>query len=367
MKTALIHDHLAQDGGAERVAVALQDIYPESPTYTLVYDKKNSVEVKQDKIRTSFLQKIPWGVKKYQWFITLMPTATESFNLKEYDLILSSSAIFAKGVITKPEAVHICYCHTPPRFLWTDSHDYIKELNQNFLIKSFLPFILTSLRQWDKIAAERVDYFIANSREVQKRIRKYYKRESEIIYPPVQIDKYKIAPRQDDYFLAGGRLVGYKRFDLVVEAFNRLNLPLIIFGDGPLKKKLRAAAKPNIKFVGRVSEEKKAELYSHCQAFINPQLEDFGITAVEAMASGRPVLAYGAGGALETIVPGKTGNFFEEQIWEDIADQVLRFKSQDYNPEEIRKHAKNFDVKIFKQKIQDFVEEKMNKKQKIMF
>jgi len=359
MKTAIVHDHLVQDGGAECVAKAFQEIYPESPFFTLVHDKKKiSTEFIEKNIRTSFLQKMPFGVKKSQWFLTLMPTATESHNLNDFDVVLSSSSIFSKGVITNPDAKHICYCHTPPRFLWTDSHNYLQELKLNSILKKFLPLFLTKLRQWDKIAAERVDHFIANSNEVRKRIKKYYNRDSYVIYPPVETKKFYVSEEQGNYFLAGGRLVGYKRFDLIIDAFNRLNIPLKIYGDGPLYTKLYKQAKDNIEFLGRIDEKQRAKLYSRAIAFINPQIEDFGITALESMASGRPVIAFKAGGALETIVEGKTGTFFEEQTWSDLADKILRFKSEDYNPEEIREYAKQFDVEIFKQKIQDFVNSK---------
>ncbi|MBI5077021.1 glycosyltransferase [Candidatus Falkowbacteria bacterium] len=360
MNVALVHDHLTQDGGAEEVVKALIDIFPQSPVYTIVFDKQNVDSFFHDKnIIPSFIQAFPFGVKKYQWFLPLMPAATEHHNLNNYKLIFSSSSIFSKGIIPPPNATHICYCHTPPRFLWTDSHNYLKELQQNFLIKKFLPLILTKLRQWDKVAAERVDHFIANSREVQKRIKKYYNRDSEIIHPPVETRKFHVAGRTENYFLAGGRLVGYKRFDLAVSAFNRLNIALKIFGDGPLLKRLKASAKSNIQFLGKVTDKKRAELYSHCLAFLNPQLEDFGITAVEAMASGRPVIAYRAGGALETVVESKTGVFFEEQTWEDLADKILRFNPTDYNPNQIREHSLQFDIEIFKRKIKEFIIAKM--------
>ena len=361
MKTAIIHDHLAQDGGAERVAKTLQELYPDSPTYTLVYNKKNAdPDFKNKKIHTSFLQKMPFGVKAYEWYLILMPTATEHFNLNEYDLILSSTSFSSKGVITPPDTKHICYCHTPTRFLWTDSHNYLNELRYNFVIKKILPLILPKLRLWDSIAAERVDHFIANSYEVKKRIKKYYNQESEVIYPPVETNKFKISDNISDYFLAGGRLVGYKRFDLLVKAFNRLNIPLKIFGDGPLRDRLEKMAKPNIKFLGKISEDKKIELYSRCLAYLNPQIEDFGITAIEAMASGRPVIAYRKGGALETIIENKTGIFFEDQTWEALADKIIRFDHRLFEPKLIQEHARQFDVAVFKQKMREFIEEKTN-------
>ncbi|MBU1132271.1 glycosyltransferase [Patescibacteria group bacterium] len=356
MKSAIIHDHFAQDGGAERVARALLSLFPESPVFTIVHDKKIfDDENFNQNVKTSFIQKIPLGVRKYQWFLSIMPTATESYNLNDYNLLISSSSIFSKGIITPPNATHICYCHTPPRFLWTDCHNYLKELKQNFFIKKFIPFFLTNLRMWDKLAAERVDYFIANSLEVQKRIKKYYNRESIVIHPPVETSKFRISESIGDYFLAGGRMVGYKRFDLIVKAFNRLNIPLKIFGGGPLLKILKSSARPNIQFLGKISEENKIKIFSRCRAFLNPQFEDFGITAIEAMASGRPVIAYRSGGALETVVEGKTGTFFEEQTWEDLADKILRFDNKNYNPAEIKKHAEQFDISVFNEKILEFV------------
>ena len=363
MNVALIHDHLTQDGGAERVAIAFHDIFPKSPLYTLVHDKKKAHPAFLDQnIKTSFLQKFPLGIKKHEWFLNLMPAATEHHNLTSYKLILSSSSIFSKGIIPGQNSTHICYCHTPPRFLWTNTHGYLQDLNQNFLIKKLLPIFLTRLRQWDRIAAERVDHFIANSDEVRRRIKKYYNRESTVIHPPVETGKFSIADRHNSekYFLAGGRLVGYKRFDLIVEAFNRLNMPLKIFGVGPLEQKLKKQAKSNIEFVGKISEAEKIKLFQNCQAYLNPQHEDFGITTIEAMAAGRPVIAFNAGGARETVIEGKTGTLFEEQTWADLADKVLRFKNEDYNPQEIREHALQFDVEVFKKKMKEFIIDKLN-------
>ena len=359
MKTALIHDHLAQDGGAERVAKVLQEIFPDSPTYTLVYNqKKADPSFINKKIYTSFIQKLPFGIRAYEWFLVLMPTATENFDLNKYDLIISSTSFSAKGVITPPNAIHICYCHTPTRFLWTDSHNYLNELKYNYIIKKILPLILPRLRLWDRIAAERVDHFIANSIEVQKRIKKYYNRDSHVIYPPVETEKYKISSEIGDYFLAGGRMVGYKKFDLLVNAFNRLNIPLKIFGDGPLLKKLKEKAKDNIEFLGRITEDKKIELLSHCQAFLNPQIEDFGITAIEAMASGRPVIAFKDGGALETIIENKTGIFFDEQTWESLSDKIIRFPNYQFDPIFIKGHAEQFDKKYFIRNIKNYIDSK---------
>jgi len=354
-KIALIHDHLVQDGGAEQVLKALNEIYPQAPIFTLVLDRKNTNKHFADKdIRTSFLQRFPLGVSRYQWWLSLMPAATEHQNLMDYDLVISSASSFAKGVITKPGALHICYCHTPTRYLWNDSHNYLKELKVHKLVKKTLPLILNKLRTWDCLAANRVDHFIANSQTVAERIKKYYGRDSTVIHPPVDLDKFSISSQPKKYYLAGGRLVPYKKIDLVVKAFSRLEIPLKVFGVGPELKRLKKMAKKNVEFLERVSDQRRAELYRDCIAYINPQEEDFGITAVEAMASGRPVIAYRKGGATETIIDGVTGEFFDEQIWEELADRVVRFKDI-YNPLAIRAHAEQFSVDNFKRKIQDYI------------
>jgi glycosyltransferase involved in cell wall biosynthesis len=357
MKIALIHDHLAQDGGAEKVLQVFQQIWPDAPTYVLVHNPKAAHPAFRGRdIRTSFLQHWPLGVKRYQWYFPLMPTAVESYDLSQYDVVLSSSASFAKGVITRPNTLHICYCHTPTRYLWSDTHDYVRELGVPRLVKWLLPFFLTYVRMWDKMAADRVDSFIANSQLVQNRITKYYSVNSTIIYPPVDTSKFVLG-QVGDYFLTGGRLVPYKRFDLVIQAFNRLGRKLKIFGSGPEYRALRAQAGDTIEFLGKVSETDLAALYSGALAFINPQVEDFGITMVEAMAAGRPVLAFAAGGALEVVQPGVTGELFHYQTWEDLADVVVKFDSGRYDQKRIRTMAERYGVETFKTQIKQYVEQ----------
>lgn len=299
-----------------------------------------------------------------------MPMAVEFFDLRNFDLVISDASAFAKGVITSPETVHICYCHTPTRYLWSDAHQYLNELKYNKWVKKIISLTLGRLRLWDFAAAQRVDHFIANSATVQKRITKYYRRDSKIIYPPVETENFKIAnlssqSRSERYFLLGCRLAPYKRVDIVVQAFKALgpDFRLKIFGDGldlPRLRKLAGEAS-NIEFLGRVSEEQKADLYAHALAFINPQEEDFGITAVEAMAAGRPVLAYRRGGATETVIEGESGLFFKEQTAAAIMDLARRFLTdldtgnQVWDSAIIRRHAEQYSVKNFKKQITEFI------------
>lgn len=358
MKIALVHDYLTQDGGAERVLKAFHEIWPEAPIFVLFYDKKKVPGFEKADVTQSFLSNMPFGKKKYQWYLALMPLATERHNLSDYDVVLSSTSAFAKGVLTKPDSIHISYCHTPTRYLWTDTHSYIEDLKYNRLVKAFLPRLIYKLRMWDKMSTDRVDHFIANSNTVRGRIKKYYRRTSDIVYPPADIETFFLSDTIGDYFVTGGRMVSYKRFDLVIQAFNRLNIPLKIYGDGPEKEKLEKVAKNNIEFLGRISDEEKAVLLSKAQAFIHPQIEDFGITPVESMASGRPVIAYGVGGATETVIPGKTGVFFEEQSWESLFDTIIHFDSYTWDSQMIRDHAKKFGKQQFQDKIKRYVEEK---------
>src|SRR3989344_1514847 len=292
MKVALIHDHLAQDGGAEKVLKVLADMFPDAPIYTLLYEKKNADKYyKGRKIETSIIQRLPGGVRFYQWYMPFMPMAVEFFDLTQFDVVISDTSSFAKGVITSTKTLHICYCHTPTRYLGSDTHQYLKELKYNKYIKKVISLILNYVRIWDRLAADRVDVFIANSKFIAKRISKYYKRDSTIIFPPVDTDNFKVADSIGDYFLIGGRLAPYKRVDIVVEAFNQLRIKnyelrigdksvkskLKIFGDGVDMERLKklAAGNPDIEFLGRIDDKEKAEAYSKCIAFINPQEEDF--------------------------------------------------------------------------------------------
>ena len=356
MKIALVHDYLSQDGGAERVLKAFAEIWPQAPIFVLFHDKKKIVYFDKENIQQSFLNYLPFNKRLFQWYLPLMPLATEKHNLNNFDVVLSSTSSFAKGVLTRPETLHISYCHTPPRFLWTDTHEYLDHIKLRIIVKTFFPRLIHKLRMWDKMSVDRVDHFIANSFTVQKRISKYYRRDSEVIHPPVDTEKFKTAKMIDRYFLTGGRLVGYKRLDIVIKAFNRLRWPLKIFGIGPELKKLKKMAKSNIEFLEKIDENTKIDLLSKAQAFIHPQLEDFGITPLESMACGRPVIAYGAGGATETVIDNKTGIFFNKQTVEHLIRALINFNAYKWDSQYIQDQAKNFDHYKFKHTIRNCVE-----------
>ena len=358
MKVALVHDYLAQDGGAERVLKAFTEIWPEAPVFVLFHDKKKVKGFENTEVQQSFISKLPFCKTRYQWYLPWMPFATERHNLHDFDVVISSTSAFAKGILTRPDTLHISYCHTPTRYLWTDTHKYIEDLNYNRFVKALLPRLIYKLRIWDKMSTDRVDHFIANSDTVRGRIEKYYRRGSDIIYQPVDIETFSISDEVGNYFVTGGRMVPYKRFDLVIQVFNRLKIPLKIFGDGPEEEKLKKIAKSNIEFVGRVSDKEKAELLSKARAFIHPQVEDLGITPIESMASGRPVIAYGVGGVTETVVPDKTGMFFEHQSWESLLDAIVHFDHNSWDSQLIRERAKKFAIDEFKNKMKKYTEDR---------
>jgi len=352
MKIALIHDYIVSYGGAEKTFKTLSETFPDAELYTLFYDPAilSKLKIGQSKeIKTSFLQKFPKFFKKnYQLLLPLLPVAAETLDFREFDIVISSTFSFAKGIITRPKTLHICYCHTPTRYLWDKSRKSV---------------LLHYFRVWDRQASERVDEFIASSKTVQDRIKKYYKRKSTIIYPPVEtveIQKSNIKNQTEnsEFYLIVSQLRKYKRIDLAIEAFNKLGLELVVIGDGPEKRKLKRKAKKNIKILGWQPEEITAKYYQTCTAFIFPSEDDFGIAPVEAMAYGKPVLAFRKGGATETIIEGKTGEFFDYQHPAILADCVRRFRLNGpkfYNPEFISQHAKKFSKERFKKQILNFI------------
>jgi glycosyltransferase involved in cell wall biosynthesis len=357
-RVALVHDYLIQDGGGERVLQAFQELYPDAPTFTLFHDPERAHKGFRGRdIRTSMLQKWPLTNGREQWTLPFMPMAIEHLDLSGFDVVISSSSAFAKGVIAPPGSLHVCYLHTPTRFLWEERMSYVNDLPQPKLIKRALPLFLHRLRMWDRLAAERPDVIVTNSETSRKRIYRYYGRDATVIHPPVDVERIPKAESRGDFWLTGGRLVGYKRFELTVLAFKKLNMPLKVFGIGPELDKLRRMAGPNTEFLGRIPDEEKVRLYAQAVGFINPQVEDFGITAVEAMAAGKPVIAYDRGGAKETVIRGITGEFIEAQTWEDIGDAVIRFNAATYDPVTIRAHAEGFSKERFKERFKLFLDQ----------
>ncbi|HXK40887.1 MAG TPA: glycosyltransferase [Candidatus Paceibacterota bacterium] len=350
MKLALVHDWLNTLGGAERVLIELHKIFPDAPIYTLFYDKKFKAEhLLNAEVRPSYLQNFPLIKKHYKYAAVLMPSAVESFDLSDFDVVISSSAFFSKGLILRPKTRHICYCYSPTRQLWDLHHIPYSIFHTPYSLAQHL------LRLWDRQAADRVDEFVAISETVRSRIQKYYKKDAKVIYPPVpelpEGDPER--PMEKEYYLIVSRLFPHKNIDLAIDAFNKLGFELVIIGDGPARRELQATAGKNVRFLGRTDDETIATYYRHAKAFIMPQEEDFGLTPIEAMQFGVPTLALRKGGALETVKEGITGEFFDDPIPEALADGVRRLNVnyRNYRPDLIRSRAKQFSVEIFRKQI----------------
>lgn len=347
---------LNQYGGAERVLEVVHDMYPATPIYTSIYWPEALPErYRTWDIRPSFLNRLPLIGRKHQLLLPLYPLGFESLDLRGYDIVLSLTSAFAHGVITSAETRHVCYCLTPARFLWS-YHSYVEREGIGRLARLGLPLFLKGLRQWDRLAADRVDEFIAISRTVQRRIQKYYRRDAQIIYPPIKTDYPLPECPPEDYFLVVSRLVPYKRIDLAVQAFNMLGLPLRIVGEGRDRKALETIAQPNVQFLGYLPDDQVREQMARCRAFLFPGEEDFGIAPLEAMAMGRPVVAYEAGGALDTMQEGVTGAFFREPTPEALAEAVKRLDRYVFDPAALRRHAQRFDVSVFRRQLADVLE-----------
>jgi len=354
---ALVHDYLIQMGGAERVLASLHDIFPDAPVYTSVLRKTNlSSEFLKMDIRTSFLQNWPFMEREFRVYFMLYPLAFSSFDLSQFDVIVSSSSAYAKGIKKRKGQVHVCYCHTPMRFAWRFD-DYIARQNLNPLLAKGISLFIPWLKKWDLDTVKNVDYFIANSSFIAERIRSIYKRDSVIIYPPVDLELFKPSTIDKDYFLIISRLSAYKRIDLAIAAFSKLGLPLKIVGIGPDLKRLKNLAGKSVEFLGHLPDEKIKQLYAECRALIFPGEEDFGITPLEAAASGRPTIAYGAGGAKETVIDGKTGILFKEQTEESLSSAIERFQSMKFDKEVLVGHAKKFGAEVFKERFKRFLNE----------
>jgi glycosyltransferase involved in cell wall biosynthesis len=364
MQIALVHDWLNQLGGAEAVLETLVDMFPRAPIYTSIYWRQGMPPFYQGwDIHTSWLDRAPGIHRHHQPYLPLYPPAWTSINLNRFDLILSNKSGFCHGVRTsprrqsKPRPLHICYCLAPTRYVW-NFEDYIAQEGLGQLATYALKPLIGLLRRWDYAAAQRVDHFIAISHEIQDRIKRYYNRESIVIHPPVDIRHYAPQKNPGDYYLIVSRLIPYKRIDLAIEAFNQLGLPLVIGGDGRDRARLQKLARPNIKFLGRVLEADLPDLVARCRAFIFPGHEDFGLAPVEAQAAGRPVIAFGAGGALDTVIDGQTGVLFQPQTAEALAEAVQRCHQLRFDQKTIRANAEKFSASVFKEKLGQFIQEK---------
>jgi len=360
-KIAIVADWLTNFAGSENVILELHKMFPDAPIFTTVYNEKLK-EFKNAKIKTSFLQKIPFAKTKHQLFLKWMPNAIESFDLSDFDIVISSAHSIAKGIITKTDTIHFSYCHSPMRYAWDDSHRYIRESNFPGIVKKFFPFFMKDIRIWDRLSADRVDYFFANSNFIAKRIKKYYKRNSKVIFPPVDIKKFYTSKKKGDYFLAMGRLIPYKKFDLIIEAFNDLGLKLKIIGTGSDKKKLIKMAKKNIEFLGFIDKKERNNILSNARAFLFPQVEDFGISAVEAIASGTPLISFYKGGAKDIVTP-ENGIFFEEQNKKSLKKAIKEFIKNEnkFNSEKIRNTSFRFDKTVFRENIINYISQVIQK------
>jgi glycosyltransferase involved in cell wall biosynthesis len=359
LKVALVHDYLNQYGGAERVLEELHALFPSAPVYTSMYwPEKMSPTIRGLDVRTSFMQRLPLVTRNHQPFLLLYPLAFESFDLSGYDVVISNSSAFSKGVVTPPGTLHICYCLTPMRWVW-NYHAYVERERLGIAARLVLPAAISQLRSWDVASAQNVDRFLAISRTVAGRIRKYYRRDATVIYPPVNCDAFQLPPaRVEDYYLVVSRLIPYKRIDLAVDAFTRLGMRLKIVGSGGRDlPALRARASRNVEFVGRVSDAELKQLYAGSRGLVFPGEEDFGIAPLEANASGRPVIAFAAGGALDTVLDGRTGVLFERQEVDCLVAAVRRAEQIAWEPDKLRAHARQFDRQVFREQLRQFVGE----------
>lgn len=356
MKVALVHDWLNQVGGAENVLIALKELFPDAPVYTSIYDPAAMPSIMRGwEIHTSFMDRLPGIHRRHQAYLPLYPLAFERFDLSAYDLVISNKSGFCHGIITPPQTLHLCYCLAPTRFLW-NFQGYVQREGIGAGAAAALQPALTGLRLWDQTAAQRPDGFIAISRAIQARIEKYYRRDSTVIYPPVETDRFVPAPVRDDYALIVSRLIPYKRIDLAIHAFNALGRPLVIIGEGRDRAALERIAGPTVRFLGRVDDSELPDWLGRARLFLFPGEEDFGIAPLEAQAAGVPVVAFGAGGALDTVIDGATGILFHEPTPEALTEAVLRLDSLRLDPALIRAHARTFDTAHFKARLSEHIE-----------
>ena len=361
LKVALVHDWLVGRGGGERVLYDIHTLFPDAPIYTLVYDQDKAPEwCKKCDIRTTYIQKWPGAKSHHKLLLSFMPKAWEALDLTEYDLVISCCASCCKGVITRPDALHVCYSFSPTRYVWDLYYDYLE--NTNAIKRFFMKRMIHKVRLWDFQAAQRVDHFAADSNFVGSRIKKYYRRDFTTIYPGTRINEYPITEMPDDYYLVVARFVRYKRVDLAIEACNQLKKKLVVIGSGgEEEERLKKLAGDTVEFLGRVSDEEMERYYSRAKAFLFPGIEDYGITPVEAMSAGVPVLAFGKGGALETVQEGKTGLYFHDQTVSGLVHCIEEFERNGvaYSRQQIHDYSLNFSDEIFKGNFTNFLKDKL--------
>jgi len=365
LTTALIHEWLVTLAGAESVLHSIYKLYP-GTIYTLFHDPNevSGALWSGTEIHTSLLQRLPFGKKHHRLFLPLFPMAIEQFDLRQHKIIISSSYAVAKGVLNSSDQLHICYCHSPMRYIWDLTFEYLEAAGLRGGLKSFIVrMMLHYIRIWDTVSANRVNEYVANSHYIAHRIWKCYNRTAHVIYPPVDVDRFHIGKHRQNYFVTISRLVPYKRIDIIIEAFNRLKLPLVIIGEGPAMKNLKKIAGPTIDLVGHRSEPEVEELLSNARAFVFSAEEDFGIVNVEAQASGLPVIAFGRGGALETVIEGITGIFFKRQTTLSLIEAIQEFleKEDAFDPQVIRNNAERFPRSRFEKEFKAFVDEAWEK------
>jgi glycosyltransferase involved in cell wall biosynthesis len=366
MNIALVYDRVNKWGGAERVLLALHEIWPQAPLYTAVYNRNTARWADGFRVVPSFLNRIPFARSNHEFLAALTPMAFESFNFDRYDVVLSVTSAEAKTIITKPGTLHICYCLTPTRYLWSGREEYTKGVDGSLtgnLSAKILSGLMTVLQRWDKLSAHRPDTFIAISQTVRKRIERYYHLPADkVIYPPVDVDQFEnknsVTITKGSYYLTVSRHVGYKRVDIVIDAFNRLGWPLVVIGNGRQHGQLKRIAGGNVRFIDtHLTDTELADYYKHCRAFVHAGAEDFGITAVEAQAAGKPVFTYRHSGMAETVIEGKTGDFFDVQSPESLADLLTRTSLSVYDPAHCRKNAQRFSTAEFKKNMVSYVQE----------
>ena len=357
MKIAIVHDWFEVFGGAEKTVIAIAEMFPKADLYTMIFnDDKFAQYFAPSKVHTSYLQKLPSFLKtKHRLLLPIIPQAIESYDLSEYDIVISSSSAFSKNIITSDKTLHICYCHSPMRFAWDYWPQYVDELGYGPIRKFIASKLIHNLRQWDSNGSSRVDVWLTNSKTSQKRIAKYYRKKSEIIYPPADLEGSFVSKKKGNYYITLATLTPYKKIEAAIEAFNISGKKLFVIGDGPDRKRLEKMAAKNIRFAGFVKEKKKWELIAASKGLIFPQEEDFGIAPIDAMACGTPVIAYKKGGVLETVLPGKTGVFFGSQTAEAINKAIAKSETIDWQASAMRKHALGFSKKIFQKNLKQSI------------